>query len=393
MAKRREESPSGPEENLPLWQTLLNEHMRKLYAPGARPPLELRETARARARIQALLDLPADQRGDLVVHLFQEIVQPRYLFAGTAARIRPEWERLADELLAGFPIGEERLLALAEHAAGQKRFWDLPVPTLVAAFEDHVRANGLSEPVRDALEAIAETLESFEPDTENDALVHRVRRLLGQDLTDVPGLPLRRGDAWINALLDELRAMPPDLFAAWTGILHHCSRATHVRPSRRWRSWAKEYLDRLPPGEFVRVATLVLGRVGRPGSWRFPRRVGYRSWHYDRTLLDGSQVDLLRGLVWCAGLVDDPGLATALGDAAEACFEKVERHGPRDLRLGQACLDSLRRPGTPTAVDQLAALERRVRYASVRRLIQAELAAVDSGFRRSGVAVQSWSTM
>lgn len=376
MAKRRKKSPSGPEENLPLWQTLLNEHMRKLYAPGVRPPLELRETARVRAHIQALLDLPADQRGELVVHLFHEIARPRYLFAGTAARIRPEWERLADELLAGFPISEEHLVALAKHAAGEKRFWELPVPTLVAAFEDHVHANGLSEPVRDALEAIAETLETYEFDTENEDFVRRVRRLLGQDVPEVPGLPMRRGDAWINALLDELRAMPPDLFAAWAGILYHCSRATQVRPPRRWLSRAEGLLERLPPGEFVRVAVLCLSRVGKPGSWRFPRQVGYRSWLYDQTLLDEAQVDLLRGLIWCAGLVDGPGIVAALGDAAEASFEKIENHGPRNLRVGHACLYSLKQLGTPAAVDQLAGLHERVRYASVRRLIQAELAAV-----------------
>jgi hypothetical protein len=199
-----------------------------------------------------------------------------------------------------------------------------------------------------------------------------LQRLLRNELPPEPEL-LRRGDAWADTLLDALGTMPSGEAAAWQGLLSHCATATPARPSSKWLARAKQAMSGLDPAP---VLISCLDRIGEPGSRKVQSATG-QPHEPDRTLLDDGQTDLLRGLVWCAGLVDDPAavpaLAAAVGRAADACFRKVQNHGPRNAKVGNACVDTLSRLGAPAAVAQLSRLRSRVQHPSARKQIEAAL--------------------
>lgn len=263
---------------------------------------------------------------------------------------------------------EEHLVALAQTAAGAKsRVGELPLAGLLRAFESHARKHGLGASLRDALTSLARLLEGASQYKDMARTLEGLQRLLRNEPPPEPGL--RGGDAWADALLDALGSLPSEEVAAWRDLLAHCATATSAKPSARWLARAKEMMSVLAPAP---VLASCLDRIGEPGIQRVQSFMGH-PYEPDRTLLDDTQTDLLRGLAWCAGLVDDPALGAVLGRAAEACFRKVENHGPRNAKVGNACLEALSRLGTPAAVAQLSRLRTRVRHPSSRRQLETVL--------------------
>jgi hypothetical protein len=190
-------------------------------------------------------------------------------------------------------------------------------------------------------------------------------------LRQKPRLVLSGGDAWSDALIAQLAGMDPEAAQTWRAFLIHCATAGSARPSSTWLARARDLLRELSPQSYRRILTLCLGRLGQPGSRR--QRSVWTAGHADPAVLDDGQTDLLRGLVWCAGLADDPGLVPVLGDAAQACFRKVANHGPLNVKVGNACLDTLSRLGTPESVAQLSRLRARVQHPSSKRQLEAAL--------------------
>ena len=77
----------------------------------------------------------------------------------------------------------------------------------------------------------------------------------------------------------------------------------------------------------------------------------------------------MRGLVWITSLVDDESLISAVGDAAEKCFQKIREVGPRSPKIGNACLIALSTLASDAAVAQLARLKSRAKHVSTRKQI------------------------
>ncbi|HWM91572.1 MAG TPA: DUF4132 domain-containing protein [Thermoanaerobaculia bacterium] len=277
---------------------------------------------------------------------------------------------LAGPLLRRKPVfQEEQLVRLAEAVRdlGESACM-MPVPVFLRTLEDHVREHGLGVHLRATLGTLPDRL-ARHPNLEQRKVLERLRHLLRHGSPKEPGLDLRRGDAWANTLLDALDAMLPGDAAAWLDLLAHCATATSARPSSKWLSRAKELSGVLAPEGVSRVLTLCLGRVGEPGMRKVQTFMSHQ-YEIEPTLLDDEQTDLLRGLAWCANLVDDPALTAAVGRAAEACFRKVDGHGPRNAKVGNACLDTLSRLGTPEAVAQLSRLRTRVQHPSSRKQLE-----------------------
>lgn len=284
--------------------------------------------------------------------------------------------RIASQLMRRrLPYREEQLVALAELLGHLylHRAWDLPVAGFVRAVEIHAQESGLGPSLRQALKPLPDHLEALLT-ADRRRILERIRQLLRQDDSGEPGFKLPGGDAWADALREELDALPPEESGTWREILVHCATTGSTRPSAKWLGRARDLLGRLSPGEASRVIALCLGRLGRPGT---RTRSAVTGAVVDPVLLDESQIDLLRGLVWCAGLVGEPGMVStlsALSSAAEACFRKVSGHGPLSVRIGNACIDTLSRLDTPAAVAQLSRLSIRVKHPASKRQIDAALA-------------------
>jgi hypothetical protein len=121
---------------------------------------------------------------------------------------------------------------------------------------------------------------------------------------------LMPGDAWANALTADLEALPAEARAAWTGLLTHCSTATASAPARKWLDRAAVLVRAVGEESFAEIAARCLLQIGKPGT-----RPPVRRQYDEPTLIDESQADLVRGLVWSCSTLADERLLAAVGAA------------------------------------------------------------------------------
>jgi hypothetical protein len=320
--------------------------------PAGRALLALDSPRRVAAAAEALLR----------ARVVPEARTPQYSFLNR----RLAWRELVQKLLVGLRgIGEEDLLHLAEAAAalGSSLLWHAPVNTLFRVFDRHIAASGLSPRLRSALAGLEL---SHSADSKPAA---RLQALLSGEARQEPtAVEVQPGDAWADSLREALSVLAPAAAQAWQSLLLHCLKARAASASGPWLARARELTEAVGRESFTRCVIDILRRIGQPGSTP-------RSGPPDATLLDPEQTDLLRGLVWAAGAVSDADapLAVALGDAALACFQKIPNHGPRNIKIGNACLQALRHAPGAAAAAQLSRLQLKHKTGAVRRQIDATL--------------------
>ena len=333
--------------------------------PAGRSLLGLDRPQRASAAVDALLRLAATREGSGTYSFF---LNRRALLRALALRL----------VKASTPLAEEEAVGLARAAGrlGGHRFWEAPVGALLAAFESHAAAHGLSPALRLALSEIQPKAPPGSREKSQWVQLQALAR--GEVRRETAEVEIRPGEAWADALRRELAAAPPASAAAWQELLQHLRSATASAPSERWMQRAGELVRAVGEEAFAHGAALSLRQIGKPGT----RPVDSESGAHD-TRLDPGQSDLLRGLVWSTAALGDPRLAAALGDAAQACFQKFPNVGARDVKIGNACLQALGRSSEEAAVAQLGRLLVRFKAGSVHRTIERTL---DGVARRAGLS-------
>jgi hypothetical protein len=267
------------------------------------------------------------------------------------------------------PFSEAQILQLADEACGEHidSFYNLPLGGLVRAFESYAREAPLPEEIRPLLAEFVRRLRDRGGLAEWRRLAGRLEALLAEDGGDAPAVPLGRGDAWADRLLDGIEELPAGEQAAWRDLLAHARTAGTAMPARAWSERAQTLLESDVQRAFPALLRDVLDALGQPGSG--PSRTE------DPRLLDDRYTDLLRGLVWCVGLHGDEARVGQLVGAAGRCFKKVRSAGPLNVKVGNACLWALGAVPGPAAVAALGTLRGRVRHASTRAQIDKALAA------------------
>jgi hypothetical protein len=267
------------------------------------------------------------------------------------------------------PFSEAQILQLADEACGEHidSFYNLPLGGLVRAFESYAREAPLPEEIRPLLAEFVRRLRDRGGLAEWRRLAGRLEALLAEDGDDAPAVPLGRGDAWADRLLDGIEELPAGEQAAWRDLLAHARTAGTAMPARAWSERAQTLLESDVQRAFPALLRDVLDALGQPGSG--PSRTE------DPRLLDDRYTDLLRGLVWCVGLHGDETRVGQLVGAAGRCFKKVRSAGPLNVKVGNACLWALGAVPGPAAVAALGTLRGRVRHASTRAQIDKALAA------------------
>ncbi len=332
--------------------------------PAGRALLALAPDARAEAAAEALVRLALTARQDLV--------------KATEWAHRQILKLLAARLLRGkLPAGEESLVRLAEAAGQFKRYYlrHAPVTSLVRIFEEHAAANGMGAPLIAALapfEAEMRATGDYEEQLGRLADLREGRRVWEEPLQIQPG------GAWANALLAEIEPLSGPARAAWDALLNHCATATASAPSGKWLDRAAALIRAVGEESFAAGASRVLLQVGKPGTRPMVRRDVP-----DLTLIDPSQVDLLRGLVWACATQADDRLLAAVAAAGIACFQKITFVGPRDPKVGNACLQTLSLVPGRSAVTWLARVRLKIRHPSARKQLDKALERVA---RREGVS-------
>ncbi|MDQ4120402.1 MAG: DUF4132 domain-containing protein [Acidobacteriota bacterium] len=107
-------------------------------------------------------------------------------------------------------------------------------------------------------------------------------------------------------------------------------------------------------------------------------------------LLDDTNADILKALVWLCGGREDEEIARSLSALAISTYRKVPQAGPRCVRVGNACVWALGAMPGAEGVSQLALLKLKVKFGSARKAIEK---ALNSAATRIGLSPEEIEEM
>jgi hypothetical protein len=269
------------------------------------------------------------------------------------------------------PFSAAQLEQLVESLSNIRRsgWWEVVgAESILRAVEGVTATGGLPSSLRKTLERLAAILDEQQHEARVRRLSTRVRALLDRQSTPAAQpqtLTFGADEAWTRCLGSALDAMNDSTRAPWNALLFHCMQARASKPSAKWTKDARALLQAIGDEPVVSVVVPVLGEIGKPGKPEHDH-VNALGFTPDPTQIHETHSDLLRGLVWCAGMIEDDTLPSAIGSAADACFKKLPGIGPRAPKIGNACLWALSHASSEAAIAQLSRLKTRAKHASIK---------------------------
>jgi hypothetical protein len=175
--------------------------------------------------------------------------------------------------------------------------------------------------------------------------------------------PVSRDDGWGLAVLGWL-GVAEDWPPGTAALLKHCATARTPRPGPRWDKTCRQRLEAMAdPGGLLRrlLDTLVSAEP-----------VSYLTDSGRRMLLVGFNEQLIKGIVWAAGLLDPPWLPQVLGAVAVRCLRLCSGHVFGDTavqgeKIPYACFRSLVASGSDASLLALARTGQATSSGSVRK--------------------------
>ena len=235
----------------------------------------------------------------------------------------------------------------------------VPTATILGTVEKHCHGKAPEEPVVLALQFLWMRIQHHEdqlwPSKRTQQIKDRVDAILTPDHEgDTQALPsgswLTSLDAWLAQRTEKQRAN-------WMALLVFAASAgDKSKPAKKW----------------LKEAEPLIAAIGRPTV------AGQLKTWLSATVPDPHETDLsldvLKGMIFAATVLDHEDLAPEIGRFAEVCFKKVPQIGARSVKLGNACIAALSgMTGSDTAVAELVRLKARIKYSSVRDLVARRL--------------------
>jgi hypothetical protein len=245
-----------------------------------------------------------------------------------------------------------------------------PVP--LGVFEGYAESHPIPEAAIAALRKIREIME------DQHGINPQVARFLGRlaRLTgDAKPLAIAPGEPWAEEALEGLKALPEGRRSAWADLLEQCGLASGSKPSAKWLRAAKELLGEVTPGDFRARVPAWFRAVDKtaPSGWNTPTEVSRARTTNELTL---------KGLAWCAGLLDDRDVARGLAALALAGYKTQPGTGPRAQALGNAAIVALGSMPGREGLAQLARLRTKMKNAVAKRQV---VKALDGVAKRLGL--------
>ena len=161
---------------------------------------------------------------------------------------------------------------------------------------------------------------------------------------------MSRDDGWGLAVIGQL-GLVEDWPAGVRALLGHCATARTPRPGPRWEKVCRQRLEMVadPSGLLRHLLELVINT----------EPVSYLTDQGRRMLLGGFNEQLIRGVVWAAGLLDPSWLPEVLRPLAVRCLRLCRGHVFRDTvvqgeKIPYACFRALAASGSDASLLALA---------------------------------------
>lgn len=210
-------------------------------------------------------------------------------------------------------------------------------------------------------------------------LVRRLSRLSREPCR----LPIHLGEAWSDAAIKTITAMSEPERTNWHELISVCSACAGGSPGSKWVEQANARISAISFEPFKLELLRWMELVDQP------RTQELTDWNREdqpdpNQLIIEPHANILKGLVWCGGLREDKEVARALTALALSCYRKIPLKGPREVKVGNACVTALGMMPGMEGVGQLALLKVRVKFGTAQKMIEKALEATAQrvGLRR-----------
>lgn len=263
---------------------------------------------------------------------------------------RLPWD--ADEILALLHVARHPDSPLRDRLGG-----------VTQTIERHIKTHGLSEPLRVELRETAAAIVVGRNGASYHQHALRLRELAGNvELT----LHLRNDDVWAAAAVRDILTAAEPARSAWARLVQVCLDARGSTPSDRWQTQAIELRSQIGVEAYRQALLRWLPEVAAESPFTAD---GRPEWAFDdRNIL------VLRGLIWLCCDQEDARLAQAIATLAQVAFRKIPQVGPRNIKLGNACLWALSQMPGNHGVAALVVVRSRIKMPSVQSRVNLRLA-------------------
>ncbi|HAB16762.1 MAG TPA: DUF4132 domain-containing protein [Verrucomicrobiota bacterium] len=372
---------------------LLKEHrtleqLFKEYGDGYLPSFSDLKVERKKAG-RVILGADREMQGRYVATLVARLIPLEQRITEFRARhdfdvnihLEEGWDKLRDphsiliELLRlllkrKLPLSEETLAALVKwlgSVQGLSHLW-YPIYGTLQNLEHHLAGRPPAPELTAAIRELANKIKQDIDEKDGHKFISQLQKLLGT----LPKIPLLPGEAWSDAAIVDLRAMTRQAQADWLQLLAHCQKTSGSTPSEPWRKRADEILERLSWPRFKREVLVWFPLVDKPRTQRIEE--WYQGLQPDpNLLLIEPHAEILKGLVWICGLREDAEVARALTALALSAYRKIPLKGPREVKIGNACVAALGMMPGMEGVGQLALLKVKVKFGTAQKVIEKAL--------------------
>jgi hypothetical protein len=281
----------------------------------------------------------------------------------------------------------QRLAATLLVSNATWRSW-VPVLSIVKSIDRWVTENGLSPAIRSRLQLLQAAAHASAVYADERKAAEIIDAMLAGPQPETG--PFEPDDDWGYAACDAYETLDDTDRAAWQELLRHGATANGSKPTKPWLKRAAERMDAVGRERSRGILTTCLSFLrasARPVpdiATLPPSRVFITGDVMPTPLIGERNGNLLRGLAWCCAQFDDLETASAVANAAEACFKKIPNVGARSTKAGNACIYALGAMPGLHGVAQLQRLRQRIKLPSAIAQIDASLeaAALREGMTR-----------
>lgn len=205
---------------------------------------------------------------------------------------------------------------------------ELPYNILLDKASSIISRDGVSENIKQALQLLV-----YEENPNMYIELKKINERINFLLQGNPGGGFNKNDRFGKILDEFISTQDNGQQSTWIQLFNSCiSAAAKAAPSQKWLVEIKKILLLIGEDRFSSVLSdwlqfnkELLRNIHKEGS-------------YSYDFLRDENHQLLKGLAWCAGLVNNPLLNASLDEYAGWAFKKLPGVGPVSAKTGTACM-------------------------------------------------------
>ncbi len=189
------------------------------------------------------------------------------------------------------------------------------------------------------------------------------------------GMPVDKNDEWGEQVIFIMDTLQPIEKAAWVNLFNHCIEGGEgSSPAKSWLQKTEPFLNAVGKevfamrlSEWLAFTGVLLQALHKEGNSYMGARHNF---------LRDVNHNLLKNLIWCAGLVNDTALSSSLDNYASWAYKKKPGTGPLSAKTATACMVAFSMLSFKEAVTRLMKFRNRTTNNTMINSIDKIIAAV-----------------